>query len=128
MSEARKETVRILKECGVRAYSRGSSNTQFKAEGIKGNSFIAFIMSYIPLISELGYFSRIMVRAKGLQSLKEGEDDFHLFIQVYPIRELTDDRESAMLTQSLGEHIGDHFQSKRYFAKVVGALRTAGLI
>jgi len=122
-------TIQILRDVGVRAHRRGVTDQQFKVEGIMGNSFAAIIARQIPFLSWFGWFSRLKVTMKCMRSLTEGDDSVHLFIRVFPIMEMHDGQEQGLLvSQDLGEYIGDNAKAKQIYRKLVKEMDAAGLI
>ena len=68
------QTIGIMRNAGVRAYRRGVTDQQFKAEGLKGNAFLGWVTNYIPFLSWFGWFSRVKVTVKCMRSLDEDDD------------------------------------------------------
>jgi hypothetical protein len=128
IKEVANQTIALLRAAGVKAYRRGVSDSQFKAEGVKGSSVLALISGFVPFLSTLGFFSRVKVVVKCQRSLNEGDDDLHFFIRAYPIMETQDRRESLLVSQDLGEYIGDHLHTKRCYQKIIQGLQDAALM
>ncbi len=128
MKEICDSTIDVLRNAGVRAYRRGSTDKQFKAEGVMGNKFVALLAGQVPFLSLFGCFSRVKTTVKCMRSLNEEDDSIHLFIRVVPLMELRDDREIFLITQDLGENIGDNAKAKRVYRNITKGLRAAGII
>lgn len=121
-------TIEILRNAGVRAYRRGATDQQFKAEGIKGNAFVGWLTNQVPFLSWFGWFSRLKVTVKCMRSLTEGDDSVHLYLRVVPIMEMRDSRENLLISQDVGEFVGDNMKAKRVYRQIVNDLHAAQVI
>jgi hypothetical protein len=117
----------VLDRAGFRSSVRSRGRDGFIVQGIRGSDFKAWLGQQIPFGALFGLWSKVGAAAKGQRSLDEGDDRFHLWIRVWPVRELSDDRETWW-TRDLGEAIGDHRQCRKVFAQILEELDAAGLL
>lgn len=126
--DARTRVTTEMKRLGYRPHRRGGSEGRFKLVGIRGSSLVAMLVQTIPFAEVLGIGSRVRATVSGGVSLNESDNSCSLSIRVVPIRELEDREETFVLTQDLGEALGDNLQARRAFHRLVNALAESGVI
>lgn len=118
----------ILSKAGFKAYRRRAADDGFTVAGTRGSSIVAILGSFIPFNDLLGFLTRVRATVTARPSLNEGDDTLHLYVRVWPIDELYDQREQWLYTQGVGERLGDSFQIRRVFHRIVKGLALAKLI
>jgi len=128
MNKVREAALDLLRELGFKTYRRGKKEDRFKVEGTSGNWIVAMLANCIPFNQLFGFLTRVRATIQGQRSLNVQDDTCHLFIRTMPVDEYSGTREQYLLTQDIGERMGDNLQARRMLTKIVRALAAHRLI
>ncbi|GEM_PF-3324350 len=124
----RKDLETYLQDKGCKIVRNSLSQEKLRLEAHTRHSWKTFLLWLIPYMDLMGYGSRVRTVVRGRTSLKEGDDRYRVEVRCLPLNEYTNEDEEFMLTQSVGERIGDSQQCKRALRKISDFLEKSGYV
>ncbi|MHC4599466.1 MAG: hypothetical protein ACYS47_10715 [Planctomycetota bacterium] len=124
----RSELVRFLERDGYQIRRKGLAKGTLRIEGIRGSSLVAVLMQMLPFMDILGFGSRVKTTIVSRKSLTKGDDSRRLTVRCAPLKELMNEEEQFLISQDVGERMGDNLQCSRCLKRISGFLAQAGYI
>ncbi len=117
-----------LRAAGFRCRTLRMAPQDFRLEGVHGHALLSMLPGLHELVAAVFHSLGILSLVKALVRGWSIGDVTRLHLAVVPWKEILDEPETFLSGQSLAEFVGDHYQSRRLFERLVEEFRRRGLI